>query len=119
MARWSPSSSPDCYRNRGALSATLALAPGPDVGYDGLTVSDSPLTSRPTTINPPPGGGSGGGGTGSGGGGVGGPRPCRGADLLDRRVVRRRDEARLDLRCERDAVRFALLLCLQPVGGGL
>ncbi len=44
-----------------------------DVGYDGLTVSDTPLTTPPGPgFNPPPGGGSGGGGTGSGGGGGGG-----------------------------------------------
>lgn len=43
-----------------------------DVGYDGLTVSDLPLTTPPATINPPPPGGSGGGGSGGGGSGGGG-----------------------------------------------
>jgi len=50
-------------------------APGLDVGYDGLSVSTSMMSSPPATFNPPPTGGSGGGGGGGGappGGGVSG-----------------------------------------------
>ncbi len=44
-----------------------------DVGYDGLAVSNAPLTVPPGPgFEPPPGGGSGGGGTGGGGGAGGG-----------------------------------------------
>ena len=44
-----------------------------DVGYDGIAVSNAPLTVPPGPgFNPPPPGGSGGGGTGGGGGGGGG-----------------------------------------------
>jgi len=43
-----------------------------DVGYDGLSVSTSMMSSPPATFNPPPAGGSG-GGSGSSGGGGGSP----------------------------------------------
>ncbi len=59
----------------GSLYNTTTYQPpasGLDVGYDGLSVSTSLMSSPPATFNPPPTGGSGGGGTGGGGAPPGG-----------------------------------------------
>jgi hypothetical protein len=60
----------------GSLYDTVSYAPPAgtfDVGYDGFSVSNAPLTVPPGPgFNPPPTGGSGGGNPGGGGGGGGG-----------------------------------------------